>query len=133
MRVSEAFWEMAGPLLYSNLIIKRTQPIIEIIQGLLVYVDEDGNQDQVDRRSKGKAAVACSTDHCRRSFLRLGNTSSSWLVSESKDTTPLAICPPGIERLDLRERRKLPYSYRTSTSENRHSQQQIRQSHLAHE
>jgi hypothetical protein len=48
MRVSEAFWEMAGPLLYSNLIIKRAQPMIKIIQGLLVYVDEDGNQDQVD-------------------------------------------------------------------------------------
>jgi len=43
MRVSETFWELAGPLLYSNVIVNRRHPMSKVLEGLSVVVDE--NQD----------------------------------------------------------------------------------------
>jgi len=51
MRVSEAFWEMAGPLLYSNIVIKRAQPMHKVVHGLPPMVPMEDPQP-INRKTR---------------------------------------------------------------------------------
>ena len=54
MRVSPAFHELAGPLLYSNIVIKRTQLMLKVILGLSQTYDGSHSTEQNSENRKAK-------------------------------------------------------------------------------